>query len=81
MAEKKEKKETKKAATKKVVLPPKTKVKTLVKEEVYPAAEIAQSLSISDFAFLIMKRKAGITDGTFLTITEFRKLYKEIIGR
>lgn len=81
MAEKKEKKETKKATTKKVVLPPKTKTKTLVKEEVYPAAEIAQSLSVSDFAFLVMKRETGITDGTFLTIKQFRELYKKIIGR
>lgn len=81
MAEKKDKKETKKVINKKVTLPPKTQVKTLVKEDVYPAAEIAKSLSVSDFAFLMIKREAGINDGTFLTITEFRKLYKKIIGR
>ena len=76
---KKEKTVVKKAAAK-------PKINTSVKKEVlveekYPAIEIAKSLSISDFAFLIIKRQSGINDGTFLTIAEFRELYKKIIGR
>jgi len=80
MVEKKEEKKTKKT-TKKVVTPQKPKVKTLEKKDVYPAIEIAQSLGISKFAFLIIKKEANIEDGSFLTIDEFRKLQKEIIGR
>jgi len=81
MAEKKEKKESKKVAAKKVVLPPKAKAKTLVREDVYPAVEIAKTLGVSQFAFHIIKREAGITDDSFLTITEFQALQKRIIGR
>ena len=77
-ANKKEKVVVKKAA--------KPKSNTSVKKEVlvddkYPASGIAKNLNVSDFEFLIIKRKANINDSTFLTIKEFRELYKEIIGR
>ena len=77
-ANKKEKVVVKKAA--------KPKSNASVKKEVlvddkYPASDIAKTLSVSDFELLIIKRKANINDNTFLTIEEFKKLYKEIIGR
>lgn len=77
MTEKKKEEKTKKAAAKKVVLPPKTKAKVLVKEDVYPAIEIAKLLGISDYAFLMIKKAAGINDGTLLTITEFKTLRQQ----
>lgn len=81
MTEKKEKEAKKTTAKKKVVVPPKTKAKTLAKEKVYPASEIAKLLGISQFAFHVMKKEAGITDGSLLTIAEFRILQEQIIGR
>lgn len=84
MTEKKTSKKEKPAVVKKTAKPkintPAIKKEVLV-EDKYPAAEIAKNLSISDFAFLIIKRQSGINDGTFLTIAEFRELYKNIIGR
>ena len=82
MTEKKANKKEKTVVKKTV----KSKTNTSTKKEVlvedkYPASDIAKLLSVSDFAFLIIKRKANINDSTFLTIKEFKKLYKEIIGR
>ena len=81
MAEKKKEEKAKKAATKKVVIPPKAKPKVIVKEDMYPAIEIAETLGISQYAFHIIKRKANIQDNTFLTIKEFEALRNKIIGR
>lgn len=76
---KKEKPAVKKAAKPKINTP--TIKKEVLVEDRYSAAEIAKNLSVSDFAFLIIKRQSGINDGTLLTIAEFRELYKKIIGR
>lgn len=81
MAEKKKEEKTKKTATKKAVSLPKTKAKVLVKEDTYPAIEIAELLGMSQFAFYIMKKEANIDDGSFLTISEFQELKKQTIGR
>ena len=76
MAEKKTKK-TKKSNTR-VLAQPQTKV-AVRKEDVLPVIEIAEILDVSSFDLFMVKNKANIDDGTLLTITEFKKLYKQAV--
>ena len=76
----KEKKETKKT----VVKPQKAQANTqaqapVLKEDVYPAINIANIFGISDFAFYMIKEAKGINDGTLLTMNQFQKYYEEIV--
>ena len=80
MAEKKKTDKKEKPIVKKVISP-KANVGTVPKklaEEKYPAYKIAENLHISEFSFYIIKQETGITDNSFLTISEFQKIYDEI---
>lgn len=83
MADKKKitKKEEKETIKKKEVVSKVKPTRVLVKEDVYPAIEIAQILDISSFDLFRMRQELSITDGTYLTISEFQKLYQQIKGR
>lgn len=83
MAEKKKTDKKEKAVVKKAI---NTKAKVGIKpqklaEDKYPASEIARNLNVPDFAFLVMKQEMGISDSTFLTISEFQAKYNKIVGR
>lgn len=89
MVEKDKKNNTK---VKKVKTPPVTQSKITpqetkeapeikVVEPQQPAIMIAQLLNISSFDFFRVKQEAGLTDGSFLTISEFKNIYNKIIKR
>ena len=78
-----QKKDDKKAKTAVKTVAPKVKaapksVATAFEEPKYPAAQIAQSLNISDFVFFAMKKAEGIDDGSFLTISQFQRIQNKI---
>ena len=76
MAEKKTKK-TKKTSTR-VFVQPKAKV-AVRQEDSLTVAEIAEILKISDFDLFMVKQYANIDDGTLMTQTKFKELYKKAI--
>lgn len=52
-----------------------------ISENKYFACDIAKNLEIPGFAFLVMKQEANIDDNSFLTISEFQKIYNDVVGR
>lgn len=83
-ADKKEKTVAKKEVNKSKNIKPKTTVSNKIEsleEDKYFACEIADNLGIPGFAFHVMKQEAGISDNSFLTISEFQKIYNKIVGR
>ena len=74
MAEKK--KSIKKIKTASV---PKIEPEVVIKEKTYPVIEIAQMLNVSSFNLFVIKQETGISDGSFLTISEFSDMYNKII--
>lgn len=52
-----------------------------LEEEKFLACEIAKNLNVPGFTFLIMKQEAGISDNSFLTISEFQKIHDRTVGR
>lgn len=82
-ADKKEKEIAKKVIKPKAIKPkanPSVKREALAENQ-YLASEIAKNLGIPGFAFLVMKQEAGISDNSFLTISEFQKIYNKTVGR
>lgn len=78
----KEKKETKKAVVKPQRVQANTQAQApVLKEDVYPAINIANIYGLSDFAFYMIKDKKGIDDGTLMTMSEFERYMKEVIRR
>lgn len=84
------KKDTQKTATKAVkkTVAKKTEkpVRVMVSEDslpenALPAINIAKIYNVSDFVFYEMKKRAGITDKTLLTMPEFRKQYEKVITK
>ena len=71
--ETKEKKVIKPATTKKQVKQPK-KI-----EEQFFAKDLATKMGIPSFDFFLIKREAGIEDGSPITRSEMQKLYNKII--
>lgn len=87
MATKKENKEDKKiikpaTITKKEKKPAIKKQKIVINkktEEQFFAKDLAEKMGISSFEFLLIKREAGIEDGSPITRSEMQKLYNKII--
>lgn len=76
-----EKKKTTKKTVTKAIATPKVKAKApiAVKEDVYPAINVAKIIGLSDFDFLTIKNKKGINDGSLLSIAQMQEYYDEII--
>lgn len=81
--DKKEKNVTKKTIKSKVDNTPANDTHKIesIAEEKYFACDIAKNLGIPGFAFLVMKQEAKIDDNSFLTISEFQKIYNQVVGR
>ena len=87
MATKKENKEDKKiikpaTITKKEKKPAIKKQKIVINkktEEQFFAKDLADKMGISSFEFLLIKREAGIEDGSPITRSKMQKLYSKII--
>jgi len=83
MAEKKEDIKTKVAAkpiakkTKPVVKAEKKVVKKA--EQQFFASDLAEKMGIRSFDFFLIKRQAGITDSTPITMSKMKELYDKII--
>ena len=79
MAAKKETKE------KKTIKPAPTvkKEKKIVKpvEQQFFAKDLAEKMGIASFDFLLIKREAGIEDGSPITRSKMQELYDKIIRR
>lgn len=82
MAEKKEDIKTK-VATKPIAKKAKTikKVEKVAKkaEQQFFASDLADKMGIRSFDFFLIKRQAGITDSTPITMSKMKELYDKII--
>ena len=78
MAEKKKNIKTEKKIK---IAPSQPEPTILVKEDAYPAIEIAEMLNVSSFDFFRLKQDAGINENSFLTVSEFTDIYNKIIKR
>lgn len=69
--------------TKKIAKPVVTKKEKEPKvvEQQFFASELATKMGIASFDFLLIKREAGIEDGTPITMTKMQELYNKIIKR
>lgn len=50
-------------------------------EQQFFAKDLAEKMGIASFDFLLIKREAGIEDGSSITMSEMKKLYDKIIKR
>jgi len=50
-------------------------------EQQFFAKDLADKMGIASFDFLLIKREAGIEDGSSITMSEMKKLYDKIIKR
>ena len=76
----KEKKETKKAAAKPQRVQTNTQAQApVLKEDVYPAINIANTFGISSFDFYMIKEAKKITDNSLVSIAQFQKYYQEVV--
>ena len=82
MAEKKEDIKTK-VATKPIAkkVKPIKKVEKVAKkaEQQFFASDLADKMGIRSFDFFLIKRQAGITDSTPITMSKMKELYDKII--
>ena len=68
--------------TKKIAKPAITKKEEpKIVEQQFFAHELAEKMGIASFDFLLIKREAGIEDGTPITMTKMQELYNKIIKR
>lgn len=75
-----EKKKTTKKTTARVAAAPKVQAPVIEhREDVFPAIEVAEIIGLSDFDFLTIKNKKGITDGTLLSITQMQEYIQKVI--
>lgn len=87
MVEKKEEKQkiaTKPIAKKekaiKKIAPKKAEPKVVKKvEQQFFAGDLAEKMGMRSFDFFLIKRQAGITDSTPITMSEMKELYNKII--
>ena len=78
MAEKKETAKKTAKVAKKVQPVKKSQVKT---EQQFFAKDLAEKMGIASFDFLLIKREAGIEDGSPITRSKMQELYDKIIRR
>lgn len=52
-----------------------------VAEQQYFAADLAEKMGIKSYDFFLIKREAGIEDGSPITRSKMQKLYDKIIKR
>ena len=75
----------KEAKDKKVIKPATTikKEKSVAKpvEQQFFAKDLAEKMGIASFDFLLIKREAGIEDGSPITRSKMQELYDKIIRR
>lgn len=66
---------------KKVIKPVATKKKKepKVAEQQFFAKDLAEKMGIASFDFLLIKREAGIEDGSPISRSEMQKIYNKII--
>lgn len=76
-----EKKEIKEKKIVKPVAAKKKKEEPKIVEQHFFAKDLADKMGIASFDFLLIKREAGIEDGSQITRSEMQKLYNKIIKR
>lgn len=79
MAGKKETKEKKIIKPAPTIKKEKTKAKPI--EQQFFAKDLADKMGIASFDFLLIKREAGIEDGSPITRSKMQELYDKIIRR
>ena len=75
----KEKKVIKPVVTKKAKKAEPKVVEPKVVEQQFFAKDLAEKMGISSFDFLLIKRNAGIEDGSPITRSKMQELYNKII--